>query len=476
MGLWSRKSIDDTTGGDEFRRHLGVGNLTLLGIGGTIGAGIFVLTGTAAAMYAGPAVVLSFVISGLGCLFAALCYAELASMIPVSGNAYTYTYVTMGEFIAWIIGWNLVLEFLFAAATVGVGWSGYFTAFMGELGFAIPSQLSEPTLRFDAVNGVVRSGAIVNLPAMAIILGLTTILHFGIRGSAFANNLMVIVKVTVVLLVIGFGAAFVHVSNWQPFIPPNSGEFGVFGWSGIVRAAGVVFFAYLGFDLVAASSNEAKNPTRDIPRAILGSMAVCTILYIAMCLVMTGLVKYTELNVPHPAFVAIARVPELLWLKPLVNIGAIVGLASAILILLYGQTRAFYAMAMDRLLPDIFARVSPVRRVPVFGTWFVGIIAALVAGVLPIQLLGELVSIGALLAFTIVCVGVLILRRREPNRARGFRTPFIGFVGPAGIAICLYMMVSLPEDTWIRFVVWSALGLAIYFLYSRHRSRLADRP
>lgn len=473
MGIWSRKSIEDVEHSGELRRHLGLTNLTLMGVGGTIGAGIFVLTGTAAANYAGPAVALSFVIAGLGCLFAALCYAELASMIPVSGSAYTYAYVTMGELVAWIIGWCLVLELLFAASTVAVGWSGYFSAYLNELGLFLPGALSQPPLTFVRGGGIELSGSFLNLPAAAVLIALTCILHFGIRGTAIANALMVAVKLIVILLVIGCGAAYVQPGNWTPFIPPNTGEAGEFGWSGIVRAAGVVFFAYIGFDMVSASSNEANNPKRDIPLALMLSLLVCTILYISMCMVMTGLVSYTQLNVPHPVFVAISQAPELAWLRPVINLGAVIGLASAMLFILYGQARVFYAMAKDRLIPDVFGKVSPLRRIPVFGTWFVGITAALMAGVLPIQLLGELVSIGTLSAFAMVCVGVLALRRIDPDRVRGFRVPFIAFVAPAGVATCVYMMVSLPGATWVRFAVWLAIGLAIYFFYGRHRSKLA---
>jgi len=395
-------------------------------------------------------------------------------MIPVSGSAYTYSYVTMGELVAWIIGWNLVLELLFAASTVAVGWSGYFSAYLNELGLILPRELTEPPLALAKDGAIELSGTFVNLPAVAVLLALTGVLHFGIRGTAIANALMTLVKLIVVLLVIGCGAAYVRPENWTPFIPPNIGEFGEFGWSGIARAAGVVFFAYVGFDMVSASSNEANNPKRDIPLALMLSLLVCTILYVSMSLVMTGLVKYTELNVPHPVFVAISQAPELAWLRPLINLGAIIGLAGAMLFILYGQTRVFYGMARDRLIPDAFGKVSPLRRVPVFGTWFVGFAAALMAGVLPIQLLGELVSIGTLSAFAMVCVGVLALRKLDPNRTRGFRVPFIAFVAPAGIATCGYMMASLPGATWIRFVVWLALGLAIYFFYGRHRSKFAE--
>lgn len=473
MGIWSRKPIDEVEGSapEELERHLGLGALIMMGVGGTIGAGIFVLTGTAAANYAGPAVALSFVIAGFGCLFAALCYAELASMIPVSGSAYTYAYSTMGELVAWIIGWNLILEYLFSAATVAVGWSGYFSAFLNDLGVHLPAAFSNAPIAFQPGGKIGLTGALVNAPAVVMTLGLTALLHFGIRGSAIVNGVMVLIKIGVVLLVIACGAAFVVPENWTPFVPANTGAVGAFGWSGVVRAAGVVFFAYIGFDMVSSSANEARNPRRDIPLALMTSLGICTALYIGMCLVMTGLAPYQDLNVPHPVFVAIAKAPALMWLKPVVSVGAIVGLASAALVTLYGQTRIFYAMGRDRLLPSRFAEVDPRHKTPGFGTWFVGICASVIAGVLPIAMLGELASIGTLLAFAIVCVGVLVLRRTEPDRPRGFRAPILPLVATAGVLTCGYMMLSLPLDTWIRFVVWLTLGMIVYYAYSRKRSR-----
>ncbi|MGI8618273.1 MAG: amino acid permease [Gemmatimonadaceae bacterium] len=481
MSLGTRKSIGQLQaeaageGIEEqhtLRRALGPLNLTTLGIGAIIGAGIFVLTGTAAAQYAGPAIVYSFVLAGLGCLFAGLCYAEFAAMIPISGSAYTYGYATLGEFMAWIIGWDLILEYLFGAATVAVGWSGYFSAFMKELGVNLPAQLTNSPYAY--VDGeLTRTGAILNFPAVFLVAMMTALLVIGIRESARFNNLIVLVKLAIVLLVIAFGFMYVDQANWHPFVPENTGKFGEFGWSGIVRGAGVIFFAYIGFDAVSTAAQEARNPQRDMPIGILGSLAICTVLYILMALVMTGLANYTELNVPHPVFVAIeAGGPGLAWLGPIVNIGAIAGLASVVLVMLMAQPRIFYAMSRDGLLPPVFGKIHPRFRTPHVTTILTGAVAAFVAGVFPIGILGELVSIGTLLAFVIVSAGILVLRYREPNLPRPFRTPFVPLVPILAILICGYMMVSLPPDTWLRLLVWMAAGLLIYFLYGKSHSRL----
>jgi APA family basic amino acid/polyamine antiporter len=481
MGLWSKKSLDilmrEAEGAGEavtLRRSLGAMNLTLLGIGAIIGAGIFVLTGTAAAQYAGPAIVLSFILAGLGCLFAGLCYAEFASMIPIAGSAYTYGYATLGEFIAWIIGWDLILEYLFAASTVAVGWSGYFTSFVRDyLGIDMPASLTTAPFSVQGTHTLVPTGAIVNLPAMLLIGLLTTLLVIGIQESARLNNIIVFVKVAIVFLVIGFGFMYVVPSNWEPFIPPNTGEFGHFGWSGIVRGAGVIFFAYIGFDAVSTAAQEAKNPKRDLPIGILASLAICTVLYILMALVMTGVANYTELNVPNPVYVAIDKAgPALSWLKMLVGIGAIAGLASVVLVMLLGQPRIFYAMSKDGLLPPMFSKVHPKFQTPYVSTIITGSVAAVIAGMFPIGLLGELVSIGTLLAFVIVSAGVLVMRYQSPNLHRPFRTPFVPVVPILAILICGYMMSGLPGDTWLRLIIWLALGLAVYFLYGRHNSRV----
>ncbi len=510
MSLFRRKSLAELMPEEDehsLKRALSATNLVFLGIGAIIGAGIFVLTGTAAAQYAGPAIVLSFVLAGAGCLFAGLCYAEFASMIPVAGSAYTYGYATLGELMAWIIGWDLILEYLFAASTVAVGWSGYFTALMSELGVRLPpslvgapfavegthtlvrSQLCvDPATGGIAVNEVSRTPVaiadcvaggftlghgILNVPAMLLVVLLTILLVIGIKESARFNNVIVVVKVAIVLAVIGFGFKYVNTANWQPFIPPNTGEFGHFGWSGVLRGAGVIFFAYIGFDAVSTAAQEAKNPKRDLPIGILGSLAVCTLLYIAMAAVMTGIAHYSDLDVPHPVFVAIQKAgPGLAWLGYFINIGAIAGLASVVLVMLMGQPRIFYSMSRDGLLPPIFGRVHPKFRTPWVATIITGTTAALIAGLFPIGLLGELVSIGTLLAFVIVCAGILVLRYIQPDLPRPFRTPFVPVVPVLGILICGYMMWGLPLDTWLRLLVWMALGIAIYFLYGRSHSAL----
>ena len=483
MGLWSKKSIallqaeaSGETHGATLKRALTATNLTLLGIGAIIGAGIFVLTGTAAANYAGPAIVLSFILAGTGCLFAGLCYAEFASMIPIAGSAYTYSYATLGEFIAWIIGWDLVLEYLFGASTVAVGWSGYFVSFMNSIGITMPTAWTQAPFAYTAAAGLSRTGAILNIPAIFLIAVLTVLLVVGVKESAGFNNVVVAIKVAIIFLVIGFGFMFVNPDNWSPFIPPNTGP-GQFGWDGIVRGAGVIFFAYIGFDAVSTAAQEAKNPQRDMPIGILGSLAFCTILYILMALVMTGLVPYTQLNVPDPVYVALAAAgPGLSWLTKLIAIGAMAGLASVVLVMLMGQPRIFYSMARDGLLPPVFGKVHPRFQTPYVTTILTGIVAAAMAGLFPIGILGELVSIGTLLAFVIVCAGTWVLRRRSPELPRPFKAPLVPAVPILGILICGYMMARLPRDTWLRLIIWMALGLVIYFTYSRKRSRFAGAP
>jgi APA family basic amino acid/polyamine antiporter len=482
MSIWSRKSIDVLLAGAEqppqdqpcLKRTLGTWNLTSIGIGSTIGAGIFVLTGTAAADYAGPAVAISFVLAAIACLCAALCYAELASMIPVSGSAYTYAYATMGELVAWIIGWCLVLEYLLSVSTVAVGWSGYFTAFLADdFGIELPFALvNAPITRGDDGHWIVHAG--FNFPAVIITLILTAALSIGIRESAFVNNVMVLVKLLVIVLVIGFGVAYVNTDNWTPFVPENtSGTWGEFGWSGVLRAAGLVFFAYIGFDTVSTSAQEAKEPRRTVPLGLIYTLVICTVLYVAMSLVMTGIAPYTDLSVPHPMFVAVDHAgPQLAWLKPVVNIGAMVGLASAILVTLYGQIRIFYSMSRDGIIWPVFSKLHPRFCIPLSGTWICGILGALIAGLFPIEILGELVSIGTLLAFAMVCVGVVVLRRTMPNMKRVFRVPFGVPVAIFGALCCVALMLSLPWDTWIRLIVWMAIGFAIYFGYGYRHSAL----
>jgi APA family basic amino acid/polyamine antiporter len=476
---FARKSLDlllreasDTEHG--LKRALGALNLTMLGIGGIIGAGIFVLTGQAAAQYAGPGIVLSFIISAVACGFAGLCYAEFASMIPIAGSAYTYAYATMGEFFAWVIGWDLVLEYLFGASTVAVGWSGYVQSFLADWGLRFPAVLSQSTFLHDA-SGWRLSGALFNLPAVLIIAFMTALLVVGIKESANLNNAIVIVKVCVVLLFIAFGAKYIVPANWHPFIPENTGKFGHFGFSGLMRGAGVIFFAYIGFDAVSTAAQEAKNPQRDMPIGILGSLAVCTVLYILVALVLTGVVKYDRLMVPDPIAVGVdAAGPGLFWLRPIIKMGAIAGLSSVVLVLLLGQPRIFFSMAKDGLLPEVFAKVHPRFRTPYVPTILTGLVAGAFSACFPIGILGEMVSIGTLLAFAIVCVGILILRRTQPDAPRPFKTPLLPWVPLLGAATSFIQMASLPLETWARLVVWMVLGLGIYFCYGRRHSRIGN--
>ena len=453
------------------KRALGPFHLTTLGIGAIIGAGIFVLTGHAAAEFAGPGVVISFAIAGLGCLFAGLCYSEYASMIPVAGSAYTYTYATLGRFLAWIIGWNLVLEYLATSATVAVGWSGYFGNFLASLGLSVPHALAMAPITATAAGKIALTGALFNLPAMLLVMLVTVFLILGVKTSANFNNVMVAIKLAIVLAVIMIGFGHVVPANHTPFIPPNAGAFGQFGWTGVFRATGVIFFAYIGFDAVSVAAQEAKNPQRDVPIGILGSLVLCTVLYMLMSYVLTGIAPYSTLNVAHPVSAALEALPDTRWLAPYVNIGAIVGLSSVVLVLLLGQTRIFYAMSRDGLIPDAFAEIHPRFATPWKGTIITGAACAAMAGFLPLDILGELVSIGTLAAFVIVCAGVMVLRVKAPGAKRPFRTPLVWITAPLGIAMCLFMMVFLPLDTWLRLAGWTLIGLAIYRFYSIRHAR-----
>ncbi|MCO6465740.1 MAG: amino acid permease [Bradyrhizobiaceae bacterium] len=489
--LFTRKRIEDlqadasgeTSG---LKRTLGALNLTSLGIGAIIGAGIFSITGVAAAQYAGPALVISFIISAIACAFAGLCYAEFASMLPIAGSAYTYSYATIGELFAWIIGWDLIIEYLFASSTVAVAWSGYAVSFLEKnLHITIPDALRAAPLSFDPATGFSATSSIINLPAVLVIGIITVLLVRGIKESASFNNIIVFVKLVVILLFIIFGFQYVNPENWFanpngaiPIIPENTGEFGVFGWSGIFRAAGVIFFAYIGFDAVSTAAQEAKNPKRDMPIGILASLAICTVLYILVTIVLTGIVPYTMLNVPDPIAVAVdaTRLPDgtaaLGWLSPFIKIGAIAGLSSVILVMLMGQPRIFFTMSRDGLLPSIFSKVHPKFKTPVFSTVLTGVVAMTIAGLFPINVLSELVSIGTLLAFVLVCAAVLILRRTHPNIERPFKTPLVPFVPIGGIVVCMAQMIPLPGATWERLVAWLCIGGLIYFFYGINHSKV----
>jgi APA family basic amino acid/polyamine antiporter len=478
-GLLATKSIGDITAAaeaNELHRTLDARALVLLGIGAIIGTGIFVLTGTAAANHAGPALIISFLIAGFGCALAGLCYAEFAAMIPACGSAYSYSYATLGEGIAWFIGWNLILEYLFAGATVAVGWSGYVVSLLNQLGIELPSALTNaPFTKGTGHFDIVRTGALINLPAVLVIAAITALCYVGIRQSARFNSVIVVIKVAVIVLFIGFGAWYIDGANWHPFIPPNTGHFGDFGWSGIFRAAGIIFFAYIGFDAVSTAAQEASNPQRDMPKGILLSLVICTVLYVAVSAVLTGMVPYAELNSPAPVALALDRYPALGWLGGLIKLGAIAGMTSVMLVMLLGQPRIFYAMSQDGLLPPIFRRVHPKYKTPYIGTLLTGAIAATVAGLLPVTILGELVSIGTLLAFAVVCIGVLVLRQKRPDIARPFRVPAPWFTCTVGAVICVAMMLSLGIDTWLRLLIWTVIGVAIYAFYGYSHSVLRTR-
>jgi len=464
MGLLTKKSFDDLQSEAErglLRRSLGPWNLTALGIGSIIGTGIFVLTGTAASQNAGPALVLSMIISAVGCAFSGLCYAEFASMVPVAGSAYTYAYATVGEIFAWIIGWDLILEYALSTSTVAVGWSGYFVSLLHDIGIDVPLYLASAPGGF-------------NLPAVVIVLLVATLLVIGVKESADTNTLLVAIKTAVLIVFVAAGAAYVKRENLTPLVPPNAGEFGHFGWSGVLRGAGVMFFAYIGFDAVSTAAQEARNPARDMPIGILGSLGICTVIYVLVAIVLLGIVPYQQLNVADPLAVGIDAT-GLRWLSPAIKIAALFGLFSTMLVTLLAQTRIFYSMSRDGLLPSIFSAVHPRFRTPHLSTTITGAIIALVAGLTPIAVLGQLVSIGTLLAFVLVSLGVIILRRSEPDAPRPFRTPGVPFVPIAGALICLAQMIGLPIATWQRLVVWLVIGLAVYFSYSYRSSRISSR-
>jgi APA family basic amino acid/polyamine antiporter len=483
VNVWRTKSIEQSIRDTEepehqLRKRLGPIDLTVFGVGVVIGTGIFVLTGEAAAVKAGPAVSLSFVVAGIACALAALCYAEFASTVPVAGSAYTFSYASLGELIAWIIGWDLILELALGAATVAVGWSTYFADVMGQLGITIPEWAYSDGR---------------NLVAAVIVLLLTAVICLGIKVSATVNLVMVIIKVAVVLLVIVAGLFFVNAANWSPFIPPAGSPpapgaestpsllqdlgmpSGTFGVAGIFTAAALVFFAYIGFDVVATAAEETRKPQRDMPIGIIASLAICTTLYVAVSLVVTGMVKYTDIKVEAPLAEAFRSVGQP-GFATIISVGALFGLTTVMMILMLGQSRVFFAMSRDRLLPPVFSRVNQKTGTPVRTTLLTGVAVAAMAALIPLSELAELVNIGTLFAFVLVAIGVLVLRRSRPDLPRAFRVPGVPVVPILAALASFWLMLNLPADTWIRFLIWMAVGLVVYFVYGARRSRLQTDP
>jgi basic amino acid/polyamine antiporter, APA family len=476
MDLFRRKSVTDLQAEAEsdhsLKRALGALNLTMLGIGAIIGTGIFVLTGTVAAQNAGPAVVLSFVLAGVASVFAALCYSEFASLVPMAGSAYTYGYATLGELIAWIIGWDLILEYALGAVTVAIGWSGYVVSFLKDIGITVPPALSAARGTLVTLADGSTVTAIFNLPAVLIIAIVTTLLVVGIKESANVNNVIVFVKVAVVLVFIVGAFHAINPANWHPFMPPSTGTRGEFGWTGVMTGAGIVFFAYIGFDAVSTAAQEAKNPQKDMPVGIIGSLLICTVLYIMVSAIATGVMPYKELNVPDPIAVVADRA-GLGWISSLIKLGAIAGLSSVILVMLLGQSRVFWTMSKDGLLPKFVSQIHPKFRTPWITSIITGIAVAFVSSLLTVREAGSLVSIGTLLAFVIVSIGILVLRVREPDLPRTFKTPWVWFVAPMGVISAVYLMASLPWRTWERLIIWFVVGMVLYFGYGVRNSRLA---
>jgi len=465
------------TGEHTLKKTLGPRGLVALGIGAIIGAGLFSITGMAAANHAGPAITISFVVAGLGCLFAGLCYAEFASMIPVAGSAYTYSYATMGEFVAWIIGWDLVLEYAVGAATVGISWSRYLVKFLDGFGIQLPVQLT---------SGPWDDG-IINLPAVFIIVLMSLLLVKGTKGSAWVNSIIVTIKIAVVLIFIFLGWRYINNSNFNPYIPENTGKFGDFGFSGIIRAAAIVFFAYIGFDAVSTAAQEAKNPKKDMPIGILGSLIICTILYILFAYVMTGVTSYTTfagkdgiapvaVAIDHMGHADAAGVlkPDYPWLNRAIVVAILFGYSSVILVMLMGQSRVFFSMSKDGLIPKIFSAVNPKTQTPAKNNMLFMLFVSAFAAFVPARVVGEMTSIGTLFAFILVCIGVWVMRKKMPEIKRAFTTPMVPLVPILGIATCLFMMVFLPMDTWIRLLVWMLIGMDIYLVYGAKHSKLGN--
>jgi basic amino acid/polyamine antiporter, APA family len=476
--LFATKPLDlllleaEDTGERSLKRTLGPYQLVALGVGAIIGAGIFTLTGIAAATKAGPALTISFVLAAIGCGLAGLCYSEFSTMIPIAGSAYTYSYATMGELLAWIIGWDLVLEYAVGAATVSIGWSATLVALLHNFGINLPPAfLASPWQQVRLTDGTVIHG-LFNLPAVFVVVAISLLLVKGTQESSRVNAVIVFLKVSVIVIFVAIGWRFVQPSNLTPFVPPNTtGHFGEFGWSGVLAGAGMIFFAYIGFDAVSTAAQEAKNPKRDMPIGIFGSLAVCTVLFILYCYVLTGIVSYKELNVAAPLSLALEKIPYQ-WLSVAMNLAVLAGLTSVILVMLLGQSRVFFSMSKDGLLPKLFSDVHPKFRTPWRCNLLLMLFVGLFAAFAPIAVVGNMTSIGTLFAFVLVCGGIIVMRRTHPATPRPFRTPFVPFLPILGIIANVALMFGLGLSNWLRLFVWLAIGLVIYFAYSRHHSRV----
>ncbi|MFZ0006637.1 MAG: amino acid permease [Steroidobacteraceae bacterium] len=459
-------------GKSRLKQVLSARALIAIGLGATIGSGIFVLTGTVAANHSGPAITLSLLIAAFGGGLAAMCYSEFAAFLPVPGSAYSYTYATLGEALAWFIGWNLLLEYAISASAVAVSWSAYVVSLLGDAHISLPAALVNAPLGLDAHEHVVRTGALINVPAVLIIAAMTALLYFGVRGSAGANSVMVSLKVGIIVIIVIAGLKFVDAANWKPYIPPNTGTFGHFGWSGVLRGAAIIFFSYVGFDTASTTTLEARNPQRDLPIGILGALIISAVLYVAMATILTGMVPFQKLDSDAPVAVALDAHRQLSWLSPVLKVGVIAGMTSVILTSLLGQPRILLSMADDGLLPPAVSRCHPRFKTPHVATVWTGVFAAAIAAVFPLDLLADLISMGILLAFAVVCAGVLVLRRTRPDAHRPFRVPWAPVTCVLGTVFCLGMTLTLSLENWMRLVIWTALGMSIYAFYGFKHSHL----
>lgn len=464
----------DTSGAgkDRLKQVLGARALVAIGLGATIGSGIFVLTGTVAANHSGPAITLSLLIAAFCGGLAALCYSEFATFLPVPGSAYSYTYATLGEALAWFIGWNLLLEYAISASAVAVSWSAYVVSLLHDAHITLPAQLVNAPLGLDAHEHVVATGALINLPAVLIIAAMTALLYIGVRGSAGANSIMVTLKVVIIIVIVIAGLKYIDPANWTPYVPPNTGERGHFGWSGVLQGAAIIFFSYVGFDTASTTALEARNPQRDLPIGIIGTLVISAVLYVAMATVLTGMLPYHKLDSDAPVAVALDAHPQLSWLSWLLKIGVIAGMTSVILTSLLGQPRILLSMADDGLLPPVMRRCHARFKTPHVATVVTGVFAALIAAVFPLDLLADLISMGILLAFAVVCAGVLVLRYTRPDAPRPFRVPWAPVTCVVGTVSCLVMTVFLSGATWMRLVIWTIIGMSIYAFYGFSHSQL----